>query len=347
MKQKWMLVALALLALVALPLVGCKNDSVSEPVSGTEQPTPEQPTPGQPAPVTYTVTANDVASVIEGLSGVAPHTLVATGEWTDGFSTLAEALKKDESKKVNLDLSGVERLETIGESAFYECKSLTSISLPSTVTTIEYDAFNSCSNLATVTFGEGSKLETIGQRAFSECSSLTSISLPSSVTSIGSYAFRYCEDLAEVTFGEGSKLETIGQRAFSECSSLTSISLPSSVTSIGSYAFRYCEDLAEVTFGEGSKLETITNEAFYKCSSLTSITIPASVTTIEARAFQSCEKLAEVTMEATVPPTLGSSAFSNTSTGLQILVPNVVNYTNEAAKEKGWEPYQEKIKLID
>ena len=67
--------------------------------------------------------------------------------------------------------------------------------------------------------------------------------------------------------------------------------------------------------------------------------------TIEARAFQSCEKLAEVTMEATVPPTLGSYAFSNTSTGLQILVPNDPEeaYKN-ATTDKGWDSYKDKIK---
>ena len=55
--KKWMLVALALLALVmvALPLVGCKNDTVSEPVTSTEQPTPE----------TYNVTFTDGGSTVQ------------------------------------------------------------------------------------------------------------------------------------------------------------------------------------------------------------------------------------------------------------------------------------------
>ena len=236
------------------------------------------------------ITSDTVASVIEGLSEGGPHTLVATGEWTD-LSTLANALK-DESKKVNLDLSGVEGLETIGEWAY--CSSLTSITIPASVTTI-------------------------GQQAFYECSSLTSITIPSSVTTIEFDAFNFCSNLATVTFGEGSKLETIEHSAFANCSSLTDINLPSGLTTIV--------------------------QSFRDCGSLQSITIPASVTIIERGAFSGCLRLATVTMEAKEPPTLRENAFPAEVTS--ILVPNVVNYTNEAAKEKGWEPYQEKIKLID
>ena len=88
----------------------------------------------------------------------------------------------------------------IADYAFYDYDSLTSITIPSSVTSIGGSAFRHCSALETVTFGENSQLESIGEYAFSNCSNLTSIEIPSSVTSIGSGAFFYCSALETVTF---------------------------------------------------------------------------------------------------------------------------------------------------
>jgi len=101
----------------------------------------------------------------------------------------------------------------IGDSAFSGCSSLTSITLPDSVTSIDYFAF-------------------------SGCSSLTSISIPDSVTSIGSFAFEGCYSLTSITLPDS--VTSIDYFAFSGCSSLTSISIPNSVTSIGDSAFWGC-----------------------------------------------------------------------------------------------------------
>ena len=209
------------------------------------------------------------------------------------------------------------KLEIIGNNAFNNCDALTSIEIPSSVTSIEYSAFYNCSNLTsieipsgvtsigssvfsdcsllgTVTFGEDSKLESIGSSAFADCDALTSIEIPSRVTSIGYSAFSDCSLLGTVTFGEGSKLESIGNNAFSNCSNLTSIKIPSSVTSIGSSAFSNCSSLGTVKFGEDSKLESIGNNAFSNCSNLNSIEIPSRVTSIGERAFEGCSALKKV-----------------------------------------------------
>ena len=98
------------------------------------------------------------------------------------------------------------KLESIGEGAFSDCDVLTSIEIPSSVTSIGGSAFYSCSALKTVTFGEDSKLESIGYSAFSNCSNLTSIEIPSSVTSIGKEAFHYCDALATVTFKDAGSV---------------------------------------------------------------------------------------------------------------------------------------------
>ena len=109
-------------------------------------------------------------------------------------------------------------VKEIGSGAFEDNTTIISIIIPDSVTTIGSNAFDGCSNLATVTFGENSQLTTIGYRAFYSCSSLTSIIIPDSVTSIGNYAFGNCD-------------------------SLTSIIIPDSVTSIGSNAFDGCSNL--------------------------------------------------------------------------------------------------------
>ena len=80
-----------------------------------------------------------------------------------------------------------------------DCNSLTSITIPDTVTSIGQSAFQDCSNLTSVNFGNNSQLTSIGDYAFQSCRSLTSITIPNRVTSIDNFAFRYCSSLNEVT----------------------------------------------------------------------------------------------------------------------------------------------------
>ena len=130
----------------------------------------------------------------------------------------------------------------IGSSAFYECTSLTSITIPNSVTSIGGAAFYECTSLTSITIPNS--VTNIGGAAFYECTSLTSITIPNSVTSIGDETFRYCF-------------------------SLTSITIPNSVTSIGDYAFRDCSALTSVTIG--NSVEYIDERAFGDCSALADI----------------------------------------------------------------------------
>ena len=77
-------------------------------------------------------------------------------------------------------------LRKIGQYAFWDCKLLESITLPSTVTEIGDKAFYSCSYLSEVVLNEG--LQKIGDDAFFGCTSLSSITLPYTVTEIGDNA---------------------------------------------------------------------------------------------------------------------------------------------------------------
>ena len=106
---------------------------------------------------------------------------------------------------------------------FMSNKTITSVTIPNTVTTLGEGAFSSCTSLQTVTLPSG--LTEIADSLFAGCTSLKTINIPSTVTSIGPYAF-------------------------TGCSSLASVTLPAGLTSIGNYAFLGCTSLMELTLGK-------------------------------------------------------------------------------------------------
>ena len=170
-------------------------------------------------------------------------------------------------------------MTSIGESAFQGCSSLTSVTIPNSVTSIGYYAFYECSGLTSVSIGNS--VTSIGGSAFQGCSSLTSVTIPNSVTSIGGGAFYGCSGLISVTIGNG--VTSIGEWAFYGCSGLTSVTIGNGVTSIGESAFLGCSGLSSVTIP--NSVTSIGERAFYGCSGLTSVTIGSSVTSIGENAF--------------------------------------------------------------
>ncbi len=110
------------------------------------------------------------------------------------------------------------------------------------VTIIGNNAFQSCSNLTSVTIPNS--ITSIGKFALRGCSGLTSVTIPNSVTTIGTNAFEGCTGLTSITIPEG--VTKIGISAFLSCSNLTSVMLPSSVTTIGNFAFDGCSSLTSV-----------------------------------------------------------------------------------------------------
>ena len=91
-----------------------------------------------------------------------------------------------------------EQTKIIKGYAFAWCKSLTSISIPDSVTSIGDSAFYDCKSLTTISISNG--VTNIGDSAFSDCTSLTSVSIPNSITSIGKYAFDNCDSLTSVYY---------------------------------------------------------------------------------------------------------------------------------------------------
>ena len=134
---------------------------------------------------------------------------------------------------------GITAISNAVSPSFANCKNLTTIKLPNTLTTIGYNTFMNCSSLVSINLPYS--LTTIGEYAFSGCSSLTSVTLPNSITSIGNGAFSGCSSLTSVTLP--NSMTTIGEYAFRGCSSLTSVTIPDSVTSIGLHAFYSCDSL--------------------------------------------------------------------------------------------------------
>lgn len=208
----------------------------------------------------------------------------------------------------------------ISSNAFTNAKTLLSVIIPDSVTTIE-DGQEVHEYLGYIDYWEG---------AFSGCSSLTHIQLSSNTISIGSGTFAYCESIKNLTIPNG--VTTIGDGVFYYCSSLTTIDIPNSVEMIGERAFWDCNSLTTVTISDCVK--TIRLRTFWGCHNLTSVTIGNSVTTIEYEAFYNCRSLTNVAIPDSVTA-IGAGAFG--CSGLKsIIIPNSVTVLGQGAFRCGF-----------
>ena len=235
-----------------------------------------------------------------------------------------------------------------GLGAFENCTSLTSISIPSSVTEILASAFRGCSALETVSLAEG--LEFIGSNCFQNCSSLTAITIPSSVTKLGASIFSGCKSIQRVVLGSG--IQTMGDELFNgcqaleqvtiqngcvdiapmtfqNCTSLTEITIPGSIENIGYSAFKGCRALEKVNMQRGivvihgNKEGYTGSGAFEDCISLESIEIPNTVTDIYASAFRGCSSLKTITLSKGLL-SIGSKCFQNCTSLTSISIPSTV-----------------------
>ena len=168
----------------------------------------------------------------------------------------------------------------IGGSAFFDCRSLTSVTIPNSVTTISNGAFDYCMGMTSCTIGNG--VTSIGNQAFRLCSSLTSVTIPDSVTTIGSSAFSWCT-FTSVTIPSG--VTSIGDTTFAYCSGLTSVTIPSGVTSIGNYAFQGCTSLTSIT-SNATTAPTVQSGTFLNASIGGTLYVPSGSTGYDSWLFK-------------------------------------------------------------
>ena len=185
-------------------------------------------------------------------------------------------------------------VKVIANNAFFRCKSLTSINIPDSVTSIEAWAFDSCHSLTSINIPDC--VTSIENSTFSWCHSLRNINISDTVTRIGDNAFSNCKSLKNINIPNG--VTRIGDSAFYDCGSLTSINIPDTVIMIGDSAFRDCNSLKNINIPNG--VTRIGDSAFRNCNSLKNINIPNGVTRIGYDAFFNCKSLISITIPSSV-----------------------------------------------
>lgn len=189
-----------------------------------------------------------------------------------------------------------ESITTIEENGFYDCKlTSTSIKLPESVTTIGVRAFYNCDWLKSINIPSGvTILET---QTFGSCDSLSSIHIPDGITTIKDYNFRSCKNLKIVTGLKG--VTSIGTEAFKDCPSLTEISIPENLETLGEAAFKNCPNLTSPIVLP-STLKRVEDETFYGCCNIPSITFSEGVQYLGYHAFYGCTSLTSIYIPASL-----------------------------------------------
>lgn len=159
---------------------------------------------------------------------------------------------------------------SIGGFAFYECKSLVSISLPKSV-------------------------KRIGSYAFASCERLASVGMSGSVTDIGDGAFYGCIALASLRLPYG--LSRLGKQAFYRCESLRTVSVPADVRTMGDSVFAYCKGLVRAEIH--ARIDELPAWTFYGCEQLSEVYLADTVGDVENYGFKKCDSLSTVFFEGT------------------------------------------------
>ena len=188
---------------------------------------------------------------------------------------------------------------TIYNSALQNCRSLKSLTVPSTVEAIGSQAFSSCMSLTDVVFEDGD-----GEIVFKQP---VANKLVSEYTSDSNYIFSGCSALENVTFSD--RVTYIPEYCFQNCTSLKAFNSSRAITEIRKYAFSGCTGLD--TLRLSPLTERIRERAFQNCTSLTDVTLQHN-TFLEKEAFYGCTNIERIIIPQTVNVAISNVPFINT-----------------------------------
>ena len=248
------------------------------------------------------------------------------------------------------------KVETIGNSAFYNCSAASgTLILPNSVKSIGVAAFRQC-GFSSLHLSDN--LETIGEQAFSSISKISGdLIIPEKVKKIEKFAFISTSFSGRLDLGN---VEEIGENAFDACRFIGELVIPEGVIQIGYAAFRgnnfssivfpstlrileqECFEMNEricepLVFPEG--FLSIGRNAFNACSSIPSIYFPESTQTIGQNAFNLCRNISSIVCNAIEPPVVQSNAFNGVAKdNFTVEVPpqSVKRYQGES----GWSDFR-------
>ena len=203
---------------------------------------------------------------------------------------------------------------TIGNAAFRD-SSVTSVTIPASVTEIGANAFAGCTNLTSVTYGGDWSNLTIQsgnpavEDAAKDAANEQLFDFEFILNNTAVIVIRYKGTAADVTIPsryKGKPVTVIDHVAFYNNSAVTSVTIPDSVTAIPDYAFGFCSQLTNISIP--NSVTFIGFSAFNSCTSLESITLPSSLSTIQSYAFYNCGNLKTIRIPVSVT-SIGNYAF--------------------------------------
>lgn len=210
---------------------------------------------------------------------------------------------------------------TIGNAAFRD-SSVTSVTIPASVTEIGSNAFADCTNLTSVNYkGDWSNL-TIqsGNPAVEDAANEQLFDFKFTPDNTAVIVTRYNGTAADVTIPsryKGKPVTMIDHAAFHD-SAVTSVTIPDSVTSIPDDAFAFCSQLTNISIP--NSVTFIGFAAFNSCTSLKSITLPSSLSTIQSSAFYNCGNLETIRIPVSVT-FIGNYAFAGCPSSMTVTYP--------------------------
>lgn len=225
----------------------------------------------------------------------------------------------------------------ISQSMFSGCSSLFEISIPSSITSIEINAFLDCSKIANIDLSK-TNTASIGVNAFKNCKNLSTIQLPASLTIIDDQAFNGDINLRSVQNLEKTIVSTIGSGTFAGCSNLSSIKLPQTLSTLGESAFKGCSNLTVVSGFENTAVKVLEARTFANCSSLSTLTLARGLTEIRTEALIGCSILRNLdTLSTTKVTKIGVKALKDTAglTSISLPASTFVSFAESAFENSG------------